>query len=357
MAKVMIGQLKLGEFLLQHVHTGKGTLLLEKGKQITKRDVEILRAFQIDAVAIVDKKETVSTPASADDQKDANQAALSDLLYRYEEMVRFLGKLVRSVHSLGHGFPILEVRTRLEELLHGISAYNPLTFSYPVKDHTDYLIHHSLKVAMTSYLLAQWHGMPSKDWMPVALAGLLHDIGTGRVDPAILSKQSRLSNAELDEMKRHTVYGYQLLKNVPALNEGVKLTALQHHEKENGSGYPLGIKGEQIHPYAKLVAITDIFHAMTNDRAHKRAASPFLALEQLADEAFGNLDPALVHTFINRVTSLHNGMVVRLNNGRMGEIVFTDRANPTRPWVNISGEIVNLSMERTLFIVEVVGNQ
>ncbi|GIP40656.1 hypothetical protein J31TS4_39360 [Paenibacillus sp. J31TS4] len=355
MANISVSQLKTGESLQQHVYTAKGTLLFEKGRQLTGRDLEILKAFMIGVVTVTDKKEPAAeSPQGAEGAAGSSPASW---VRHYEEMIQFMRKLIQTVQSSGHGFPILEVRTRLEDLLRSSTAYNPLTFSYPVRDETDYLLHHSLKVALTSYQLAQWHRLPSKDWLQVALAGLLHDIGTARVDHAILAKKDKLTDSEREEVRRHTVYGYQLLKNVPALNEGVKLAALQHHEKENGGGYPLSIKGEQIHPYAKIVAIADIFHAMTNDRAYKRASSPFVALEQLFSDAFGNLDPALVHTFINRVTSLHTGTSVRLNNGRMGEIVFLDTANPTRPWVNVSGEIVNLSQERSLYILEVLSDR
>lgn len=139
-----------------------------------------------------------------------------------------------------------------------------------------------------------------------------------------------------------------------AINEGVKLTAIQHHEREDGSGYPLGIKGDKIHLYSKIVAISDIFHAMTSDRYHKKAASPYLVLDQLFTESFGKLEPALVQTFIQKVTQFHNGVLVKLNDKRIGEIVFSDRANPTRPWVNVNGQIINLTMERSLYIQDVI---
>ncbi|UUZ91298.1 HD-GYP domain-containing protein [Paenibacillus sp. P25] len=185
-------------------------------------------------------------------------------------------------------------------------------------------------------------------------AGPLHDIGNALVDPAILFKPNRLSSDELEEMKKHTILGYNLLKNVPAINEGIKLCALQHHEREDGSGYPLGVRSDKIHPYSKIVAVADMFHAMTSDRSHKKAASPYLVLEQIKDEAFGKMEPSLVQIFVDKVTSFHNGTLVRLSDNRIGEIVFSERSHPTRPWVNVNGKIINLTLERQLYIQEVI---
>ncbi|MCU6339384.1 HD-GYP domain-containing protein, partial [Enterobacter quasiroggenkampii] len=214
--------------------------------------------------------------------------------------------------------------------------------------------HKSAAVALTSYLIGQWSGYPSKEGMQIALSGLLHDIGKTKVDSDIWSKKGTLTENEKIEMRRHTHYGYELLRNVPAINEGVKLAALQHHERIDGSGYPLGVTGERIHPYAKIVAIADIFHAMTQNRIYKRASSPYIALERLKEESFGQLDPQLVRTFIHKVAQTHQNAFVKLNDGRVGRIVFTEDSHLTRPWVSVDGSIVQLTQERQIWIEEVL---
>ena len=190
--------------------------------------------------------------------------------------------------------------------------------------------------------------------MQVALAGLFKDIGNVRIDKGILTKPNPLSYEEIEEMKRHTLLGYQLLKNVAALNDGVKLAALQHHEKVDGTGYPLGIDASKIHAYARIVSIADIFHAMTLNKVYRKAASPYLVLEQIQSDSFGKLDPSFVRIFVEKVTQFHNGTVVKLSDERIGEIVFSDRTHPTRPWVSIDGVIVNLTTERQMYIKEVI---
>ena len=138
--------------------------------------------------------------------------------------------------------PILDIRNQMGALIQQIEHYNVLTYSANKSNVNDYLLHNSILVSLTSYQLAKWHGFQQKDLLQIALAGLLHDIGNVKVDSVIFEKKSRLTDIELDEMKKHTVFGYQILKTLPAVNEGVKLSALQHHEKEDGTGYPLGVK-------------------------------------------------------------------------------------------------------------------
>ncbi|MDZ7542582.1 HD domain-containing protein, partial [Clostridium perfringens] len=151
-----------------------------------------------------------------------------------------------------------------------------------------------------------------------------------------------------------TQFGYEILRNTPALNDGVKLAALQHHERIDGKGYPLRISGEKIHVYAKIVAIADMFHAMTMDRVYKMAESPFIALEKLQEASFGKLAPQMVLTFIHKMMNLSQGTVVKLSDGRVGRIVFIDNQYPTRPWVSINGTIEQLAKDKQLWIESVV---
>lgn len=353
MAIVPVSQLKTGEKITENVLTKFNNILFAKGKIVTERDLEILKAFLIPAVQI--ESNIAESAGSAEDTalEEINNS-ISPLHESYDKMLQLLRRVFTIADAGGENLPILEIRTSLEALIKHIDSYNILTFSPRTFQLSDFILHNSIMVSMTSYCLAKWVGMPAKDLMPVALAGLLHDIGTAKVDPEILFKPTKLNSAESEEMKKHTIIGYNLLKAVPAINEGVKLSALQHHEREDGSGYPLAIRGDKIHSYSKIVAVTDMFHAMKTDRFHKKGISPYLVLEQLQDEAFGKLDPAIVQMFINKVTSFHNGTLVRLNDNRIGEIVFSDRSYPTRPWVNVNGKIINLTLERNLYIQDVI---
>ncbi|UKS26032.1 HD-GYP domain-containing protein [Paenibacillus sp. HWE-109] len=354
MPTVAVSQLKYGEKLGDNVITKLGNVLFNKGKLINDRDIEILKAFLISSV-FIESKNGNETEDTVEETKLKETTTTSPFQIEYQNML----KLLRSVFLLANGgqpIPILDIRNALEALIQHIDAYKVLTFAPKNRNLQDYIFHKSIMVSLTSYSLARWHGLPQKDLVQIGLAGLLHDIGTSRVDPAILEKKGRLTDVEMDEIKQHTLIGYQILKNISGINEGVKLTAVQHHEREDGSGYPLGIKGDKIHMYAKIVAIADIYNAMTNERFHKTALSPYIVLEQLFTDSFGKVDPTLVQVFINKSTQISNGTLVKLSDNRIGEIIFSDRAYPTRPWVNVNGTIVNLTLERNLFIQDVIGH-
>lgn len=352
MAIISVSQLKIGDKIIEDVITKMGNVLFKKGFNVTPRDYEILRAFLIPSVSI-EAKETDPDVSDKAEEFKAEDSGLIQFYTEYDKMLQLLKKVFKNAMS-SPTVPILDIRVRLEQLIAKIEHYNILTFTPRMLGTDEYIYHSSILVALTSYQLARWHGFQSKDWMPIAIGGLLHDIGNAKVDPAILSKPSKLTVVEVEEVRRHTLYGYSIMKNVPSLNEGSKLCALQHHEREDGSGYPLAVKGDKIHPYAKVIATADIFHAMTNNRSYKKAQSPYLVLEQLQQESFGKLEPTIVSTFINKVTQFHHGTIVKLSDSRVGEIIFTDRSNPTRPMVNVNGTIINLAVDRSLFIQEVI---
>lgn len=354
MVSVKVDQLKPGEKLLDDVLTPLGNTLLLKDKVITERDLDILAAFMVQKVEIVG---TAEQKAKKDDDH-AKQIAKQEqpvvtFNSEYEKMVEMLRQLSHLVLA-SQPLPLMDIRKQLGNIFNHIGEYNLITFAPSFQSNQDYLFHKSVVTSLTSYLLAQWVGLPQKDWMQVALAGLLMDVGNFKIDPVILNKPDKLSEEELQLMKRHTYYGYQILRPITALNEGVKLAALQHHERVDGSGYPSHLDGNSLHPYSKIVAIADIYHAMTLNKVYRKPISPYLVLEQIQSDAFGKLEPMYVRIFIEKVANFNTGTKVKLSDGRIGEIVFFERDHPTRPWISIHNTIVNLTVERSLHIIEVI---
>ncbi|EES74329.1 HD-GYP domain-containing protein [Paenibacillus sp. MB22_1] len=360
MVSISIEDVKPGVKLMNHVYSPLGGLLLQKGKVLLPRDLDILRAFMIRQIEVEDfvvpeRKATEvheSTKLASAGAAGAAISPLTSLHLEYDRMLHLTKSAFQSV--LAAELPIYELRNQLEVLVRQLKHYNVLTFMPRNMNEYDYMYHNAILCSITSYLLAQWHGLPQKDWMQVAFAGLLHDIGNTKIDPLILYKPTQLTADEAEEMRMHTTYGYQQLRKTAAINEGVRLTALQHHEKMDGTGYPFRLTGDKIHIYAKIVSVADIFHAMTLHRRYRKAKSPYLVLEEIRSEAFGKLDPGVVQTFVDKVTQFHHGTRVRLSNGSEGEIVFSDRNHPTRPMVSVQGRIVNLVVERHLHIEEVL---
>ncbi|MCR8844378.1 HD-GYP domain-containing protein [Paenibacillus sp. SC116] len=379
MSMLPIAQIKLGDCLSKDVSSELGGIIMPKGRVLTERDIEVLDAFMIKHVYVNSKKRIESakpapakTPVSKDQQtKPAEQLLEMDTAeldtktpsidqpfhLAWTELAKLMSQVLNMARA--NQVPTMEMRKLLRPLMEQIKEYKPLAVQIYIKEidqdlSTNFLIHKSIAVALTTYLIGHWNGCSEKEGMQIALAGLLHDIGKVKVDEDVLRKKESLTEVEQTEVRRHTLYGYEILRSANMITEGVKLAALQHHERLDGSGYPLRIMSDQIHPYAKMVAIADMFHAMTQNRSYRKAASPYVVLEQLHRQAFGKLDPQMVQVFIQKLTLLTQGTIVQLNDGRTGEIVFIDSIYPTRPWVSVEGTIIRLAEERQLHIEKVI---
>ena len=173
-------------------------------------------------------------------------------------------------------------------------------------------------------ILAKQQGLSRKDIYEIGVAGLLHDVGKTRVPIDILNKPGRLDDKEFEVMKQHTVFGYRMVKDKPDFNEAISLAVLQHHEKINGRGYPLGANENQITPYAKILSVADIYDALVTERPYKQAFSQRDAVEMIMSMT-GELDMSAMKSFLESMILYPVGSIVDLSNGEKAKVV---RNNP-----------------------------
>ncbi|MHB8910154.1 MAG: HD-GYP domain-containing protein [Syntrophales bacterium] len=167
----------------------------------------------------------------------------------------------------------------------------------------------------------------------ICLAALHHDIGMFLIPETILKKEGRLTGSEVAIMKKHTETGRDVLTALGYPNVGRAIH--EHHERENGQGYPCGLKGEQISEYAKIIGICDSYEAMTHDRPHKKAAAQYISVLQLAGSKDMLFSPHIVKIFLDEITLYPIGSYVRLNNKAIGVVVETNPGNPLKPTIQI----------------------
>ncbi|MDR2939885.1 MAG: HD-GYP domain-containing protein [Clostridiales bacterium] len=202
---------------------------------------------------------------------------------------------------------------------------------------------HSNNVALLCNVFGRWLGMSNSELEYLTVAGILHDIGKTQVNQTILNKPSKLTDEEFKEIKKHTILGYRILENQNIPNE-IKLSALMHHEKIDGSGYPTGAKENQINQFAKIVAICDIYDAMTANRVYRKKILPFEVIKTFERNSYGQLDTKYLLVFIQNIAYNYIGSWVKLSNGMEGEIVFINKSNLSRPMVKLeSGDVLDLS--------------
>jgi HD-GYP domain-containing protein (c-di-GMP phosphodiesterase class II) len=170
----------------------------------------------------------------------------------------------------------------------------------------------------------------------------------------ILTKPGPLSEEEYALMKKHTTLGYEMIRDTVGTTHMQALVALQHHERMDGSGYPFGVLGHRITDFSKIVAVADIFHAMTSDRFYRTAAPLYEVLRQMDDSVYGKLDPYICSVFINKLMQSMIGNEVLLTDGQVGKIIMILAHDPLRPLVNIGDDFIDLSRHRQLGIVRVI---
>lgn len=349
---VSITEIEKDMRLLQDVNSKLGGVIYKKGTLLRDKDREILEAFGVENVEV---EEIVVNKQQ--EKVSSNVEKISD--EQFTDLFKKAMKTIDNIHNSAQGniqIPVLELRKALQPLLHDqyLQVKYLINLNYKNNNFNNYDSHHAISVGLLANAIAKWMGLEQGERMQIALAGALHDIGMSRVPRNLVDAKKPLNQNEYEEIKKHALYGYQILKGAKGLSEGAILAALQHHEREDGSGYPLSLKKENIHQYAKIVAIADIFHAMISKRSFREEFSPFQAIEQIFMDGFGKLDPVIVRVFINNITKLTVGTEVILNNNKSGTIIYIDQQNPTKPWVKVEDNIINLLYEKELYIKTVL---
>ena len=218
----------------------------------------------------------------------------------------------------------------------------------------DYTSQHSIAVAILSLKLGRALNLSFEDQTDLLQGAVLHDIGKLRIPDEILNKPTSLTHAEYEEMKRHTVYGYELIERTGAAPEVQARIALEHHERLNGSGYPYNKKDDEIHPLSKIVSVIDSFHAMSSMRVYRDQIPFYEILVKLHHDMFGMFDPLVTLTFLRMMMNELVGTHVELSNGERGVIKVISPQAPTLPMIEVGQTVIDLSQMTGIKIVRIV---
>ena len=210
----------------------------------------------------------------------------------------------------------------------------------------EYTFKHSVDVASMAMIIARQSGMSDEDVRRIGVSGLLHDLGKSEIPNEILNKPARLTDEEFEVMKSHPLRGYNLLKDKPDIAPEILMGVLQHHEKMGGNGYPLGVAGDKISPYARVLAVADIYDALVTERPYKKGFTPRDAVEMIMAMT-EDLDVNMIKMFLKSVILYPVDSVVRLSSGEAAKVVENNIDYPTRPKVVglKSGKILNLAFD------------
>ena len=355
------------------VYDGETDIVLVEGGTILDREMISLLKEKGIASVYVDEDSILTAVQKEKDIKKERETASEDtalperdakLDSKYEEDYRYVygemekifqdaaltGKLNMSILQ-----PVMS-SGRLRDLYkEGATAVSMI---YTMSQEGDYNIHHCVHLAILGGLMAKWMGLNGIDRQNLVLAGLFLDIGKQFVEKDLLEKKGRLTEEEFDILKNHVVDSFKLLESSELsgrtdLMNGV----IQHHERNDGSGYPSGLEGNEISVFGKVLAVLDSYDAMASSRTYAEKRSPFEVFKVLyADVLDGKLDSEFAVLFMRKLNAALNGCWLRLSDGTAGRIVYIDESRVTAmPVVQLTdGGFIDLNTVKDITVVEIM---
>lgn len=281
-------------------------------------------------------------------------ATLQRFTQSYDEARQEIKELIKAV---GDGKPLsIEKVRKISGMIINKYDNNRQVFQAiaQFRNVDEYTYTHNVNVALLCSIMAKWLRYDDAQTRLLIYAGLLHDIGKARMPHDILNKPGKLTESEFEIMKQHTHYGYEIIKKMSYVSNDVATGALLHHERGDGGGYPLGLEGSKIPSTAKIIALADIYDAMTSERVYKSKQTPFSVLELFENHSFGVLDTRYLMVFMQNIAQYYIGDMITLNTGQKAEVIHVNPQRISRPLIRIAdeGRFVDLVVEQEYTIID-----
>lgn len=326
---IPVGSLQAGMKLGKKIYNEDGIILLSENAELTDAIIRRLKHHGLEFVYIADAR-TDDVVVQEMIEEETQRRALGEIRTNFRKLsgptikgmvYPFLGKTFASV---------------VESILDDLSSRDDaMIMMMNINSMDHYLYRHSLNVCVYTLLLGQIHGYNKEELTLLGLGALLHDIGKTKLPLELLNKPSSLTAEEFEQIKQHPEIGFKMLKDEPGIPLLSAHCAYQHHEKIDGSGYPRGIRGDEIHEFAKWIAITDAYDAMTTHRVYHSPMLPHQALEVLYTGCGHWYEKSKLELFRDRVAIYPMGMTVKLSTGEVGVVVRIHGHMPQRPVVRV----------------------
>ena len=339
------------------VRTKRGQLIINPNVELTRTLISRLEFYGIASVQITENKQVAApmetpkdpayfpakSPVSA--PSPVSDASYSQKLKSSPEFQRFQVDFTLRSQDLKNCFDAYLSdggTVNKEELLSKtISLVSPKQTTLDVFDMlhnmrqvNDSTYAHSLNVAIISRIIGKWLHFSNEELDTLTLAGLLHDIGKTKIPEEVLNKDGKLTDEEFQMIRNHPKYGYDILKSQP-LNSHIKKAALMHHERCDGSGYPMGLTMEEIDDYALIIAIADVYDAMTAARSYRAPLCPFEVIAEFEKDGLQKYKPKYILTFLENIANAYQNNRVMLSDGTSARIVLLNHRRLSKPLVQL----------------------
>lgn len=352
--RIRADQAEVGMMVANDIYSSSDQLIITKGTVLDDRMITRLRFYNIYGLVVYQEDVT----------KEVKEESYIEMLRNTEEFKKFNRTYVQTVDHVEENFSSIingtaefDVDQLLQEtdnlLKEGRNGAHILEMLHGIRNYDDLTFVHSLNVSLICNIFGAWLKFSKEDIKQLTLAGLLHDVGKMLIPSEILTKDGKLTEMEYKVVQTHSLKGYQAIKDAP-LDIRVKYAVLMHHERCDGSGYPNGFVADQIDSFSKIVAIADVYDAMTSNRSYRQAICPFDVVENFERDGFLKYDPGYLMTFMERIVASYMHNIVRLNDGREGEVIMINKLALSRPVIRIGTGFIDLSKEHKLMIEEII---
>jgi putative nucleotidyltransferase with HDIG domain len=332
MQKTLVRDLKPGIIAARDIFNHNGVLLLPKGTLLDHEFIESLKSLGI---------EELYTEADNHAAKKAISDFISNL--RIDDVVcentkvnayKQIQKVMMKFSLVGKA-DLDNIGEIVENIIDQLLSKKSIMLSLSgLRSIDNYTYEHSLNVCVLSLIIGIDMNIDRSRLSTLGTGAIMHDIGKAYVSEDILKKPGKLTPEEYDEIKKHTEYGYQMLLNSDISEEAAQI-ALNHHEKYDGTGYTKGLSGDEIPLFSRIVAIADVYDAMSNDRIYKKKSSPDFVYRELARQAGKHFDSAVADKFFRHLSLYPVGTGVVLNTNHKGVVISQNKYLPESPVVRI----------------------
>lgn len=314
-----IEEIKDGDILAMTIFKDDCTVLLSANSPLTEKRIEVITNLGFKGLYIYDDTNDNSRIDLLSD--NVRQEALRNLKHINIDDCLYIANVITN--------EIMEKPDMVYEMM-TICSYDTCTYI------------HCINVAILATMMGVDLGMTNEQLRKLSQAALLHDIGKTCIDECILNKPDDLTYQERDMIRMHTVYGYNMLRNNSTISKDVCESIKYHHENEDGTGYPEGLKSDKIPEFAKIIHVADVYDAMISKRSYKNKINPADVLEYI----MGNADIFNIKmiTALTHCVALYPvGSRVELSDGKTGTVVKNTRNYPQRPEIRLDdGSLLNM---------------
>ncbi len=323
MRRVGINDVQPGMVLAKTIFSPNGNVLLSAGAELNPSYVKKLQSLGYSAVMVRESYCSGLTYPEIVSEKARNEG-IATLRHIFEEVGKYKKIDTGTVKSL--------VGILMDEILHN----RRVLFELPdIRSYDGYIYGHSVNVcimALKMGLMLDYNELQLRD---LGVGAILHDIGTVFVDRTVIDKPGRLTPAEFEKVKHHSMEGFNLLREQKDINLLSAHVAFQHHERVDGNGYPRLLRSGDICEFARIVSIADMFDALLSDRRYRRAYRYHDAVELVRKEIGRKCDPETAELFFRNIALYPVGSLVELNTGEVGLVVSNTYPDHARPVIMV----------------------